>query len=73
MGIFAADRKGSIDEPRTAEYGSDTIRQRVAFYWITDKIGVEPAVVVFVVVGANSLGAGRQIIEHPRSTLGCRL
>jgi hypothetical protein len=54
-GVFLADSKGSIDEPRAADHRAYPIRQRVALGRVADKIGVETAIIVFVVIGTNSI------------------
>jgi hypothetical protein len=51
-------------------------RQRVAFGRVADKIGVETAIIVFVVIGANSMGARcqtRRILRAMVSCLSCLL
>ena len=73
VGPFAADSKGSVDEPRAAHHRADPVRQRVAFLRIADKTGVEPAVVVFVVVSANSIRTWYQVVENHGQRFGCRL
>ena len=50
MGIFVADSKGSVAEPTAADHCAYPIRQRVAFGRLADRIGVETAIMVFVVI-----------------------
>src|SRR5215204_5265430 len=64
------DREGRLLEGRFCHDGTHAVRQRVALERQADEIGVEMVVVVLVVIGADRIGAGRQVVEHHRDRPG---
>src|SRR5690242_6577134 len=56
-GVAVADAERGVDEARPRDDGADAIRQRVALDGIADEIGVEPAVGVLIVIGADRVAA----------------
>ena len=58
MGVFGGPTAKAASLNRGADdHRAYPIRQRVAFGRVADKVGVETAIIVLVVIGANSMGA----------------
>src|SRR5579875_1423350 len=72
-GAIPVHRERGFLEGRPREYRADAVRQRIALVGKADPGGVEAAIAVLVVVGADRIGAGLEIVEADDDRRGGRL
>src|SRR5712691_85184 len=70
--VLGPDGEGGLLEGRLRQDCADAVRQRIALDRQADKVGIQVIVAVLVVIGADGIGAGRQVVEGNRNRPGAR-